>query len=116
MISYTLCLINIVSILLLYDNIWVPIQFIYFQFRQTDFIWLELNSEFDLNLYVINPGDDIFAPFFHFPTPPTKQHLSKNLAWTQIMLTKETKETKRNKNETCNGNNGYVYGGTHGIP
>ena len=67
-----------------------------------------MNSEFDLNMHVINPGDDIFAPFFLFPYVPLKAHLSQSVAWTQMRL---AKETKRDKSKECNAMIGYQYGG-----
>ena len=78
---------------------------------KNDYIWIELNSKFDLTLYIINPGEDVLVPFFYFPNTMTMKHLSSNLAWTNIMLTKETKEVKKSKYGTCNDDDGYVYGG-----
>ena len=76
--------------------------------RYTDTFWIELNAGFDLSMYVVNPGDDIFAPFFLFPVDPIKTHLSQNIAWTQIRL---IKETKRENSKKCNNTKGYLYGG-----
>ena len=71
-------------------------------------IWLELNSEFDLNLYLINPGDQIFVPVSLFPIKPVKKHLSRSLVWAQILV---TKQTTRSKTGDCNDTVDYVYGG-----
>ena len=79
-----------------------------FQMEASDIIWLELNSNFDLNLYVINPGDEIFVPAFLFPNYPAQQSLRKTLEWKQIKL---TKESTRMEKETCNDASGYVFGG-----
>ena len=76
--------------------------------RYTDTFWIELNAGFDLSMYVVNPGDDIFAPFFLFPVDPIKTYLSQNIAWTQIRL---IKETKRENSKKCNNTKGYLYGG-----
>ena len=90
------------------DKSWFATFIDSLQVSDSDFIWIESNSEFDLNLHVINPGDDIFAPFFFFPYVPLKTHLSQSLAWTQFRL---TKETKRDKSKECNEMIGYQYGG-----
>ena len=79
---------------------------------EKDFLWVELNSEYDLHMFVINPGDDIFIPFFLFPITPVNTYLSQDLAWTQIRLTKETKRERSIKDKPCNDKDDYIYGGT----
>ena len=73
-----------------------------------DVIWLELNSEFDLNLYLLNSGEQIFVPVNMFPIKPVKKHLPRNLVWAKLSL---AKQTLRSKTGECNGTVGYVYGG-----
>ena len=73
-----------------------------------DTIWLELNSNFDLNLYVLNPGDEVFVPVFLWPNYPAEQRIRKSLAWSKIDLTKTSEKLKKG---TCNDTSGYVYGG-----
>lgn len=76
--------------------------------KPEDTLWLELNAKFNLKLYAINPGDEVFAPMFVWPNYPPEQKLDRMLAWTQIWL---TKETKLRKGDECNNTHGYVFGG-----
>ena len=80
-----------------------------------DIIWLELNAELELDLYIINHGDEVFIPGFSYPkhpnrlsSYPTKQRLRKNLVYTQIEL---TQQSNVQHSSSCNGTIGYVYGG-----
>ena len=66
-------------------------------------------------MFVINPGDDIFIPFFLFPITPVNTYLSQDLAWTQIRLTKETKRERSIQDKPCNDKDDYVYGGKRPI-
>ena len=77
--------------------------------KPEDAIWLELNAKFDLKLYVINPGDEVFAPMFIWPKNPPVQKLDSMIEWAEIKLTKESKVTKRDE---CSNTYGYVFGGT----
>ena len=85
------------------------------QLRAHDIIWLELKANFDLRLFVIVPGDEVFIPPDCFPKHtqrtleyPAKQHLSKTLAYSQIQL---SKQTHVEQSGSCNRTDGYVYGG-----
>lgn len=73
----------------------------------SDMIWFELNADFDLELYVFNPGEEVFVPAFMWPNYPAQKSLSKSLEWAQIKLTKESQKLA----EICNDTSGYVYGG-----
>ena len=64
-----------------------------------DTLWLELNAKFDLKLYVINKGDEVFAPMFVWTKYPPEQKLDRKMAWAEIQLTKESKVTKRDECE-----------------
>ena len=75
-------------------------------------MWLELNSNFDLKLYVINRGDEIFVPTGMWPNYPTEQKIRKTLAWVEINLMKESQMMQL---ETCNDTISYVYGGKNYI-
>ena len=68
---------------------------------------MELNAKFDLKMYLINPGDEVFAPMNIWPISPPEQRLSSKNEYIQIELTKESKVSKKN----CNNFVGYVYGG-----
>ena len=74
----------------------------------SDTIWLELISKSNLNLYLIEPGNEIFIPTFVWPKNPTVQVLKPDHAWVDMKLTK-TKTSLRKG--TCNNDQGYVYGG-----
>ena len=74
-----------------------------------DIIWLEVNANFNLKIYFINPGDEIFAPLNVYPTSPQEQRLSNTNEYTQIRLTKKSKVTKKDE---CEADPDYVYGGT----
>ena len=68
---------------------------------------MELNANFDLKLYLVNPGDEVFAPMNIWPISPPEQRLSSKNEYMQIELTKESKILKKN----CNNDMDYVYGG-----
>ena len=68
-----------------------------------------MNAKFDLKIYLLNPGDEIFAPMNIWPKTPQEQRLSKMNEYVQIRLTKESKLL--NKKEKCNSSHTYVYGG-----
>ena len=68
---------------------------------------MELNAKFDLKMYLINPGDEVFAPMNIWPISPPEQRLSSKNEYIQIELTKESKVSKKN----CNNVVDYVYGG-----
>ena len=73
-----------------------------------DVIWLEVNANFNLKIYFIDPGDEIFAPLNVWPVSPHEQWLSNMQEYTQIRLTKKSKVTKK---DDCIPTPDYVYGG-----
>lgn len=68
---------------------------------------MELNANFDLKIYLINPGDEIFAPMNIWPISPPEQRLSSKYVYSQIELIKESKISRKN----CTNDVDYVYGG-----
>ena len=72
-----------------------------------DVIFLELNAKFDLKIYLINPGDEVFVPLNIWPINPPEQILSSKNEYIQIELKKESKVSGKN----CNDSLDYVYGG-----
>jgi hypothetical protein len=82
----------------------------YFQMSEKDAILLEVNANFSLKIYFINPGDEIFAPFNIWPISPQEKKLSKMNEYTEIRLTKQSKVTNKKKDD-CNPSPDYVYGG-----
>ena len=87
------------------------------QLAALDIIWLELNAELELDLYIINHGDQVFIPGLTFPKHPnrlspypTKLRLKKNLVYIPIEL---TKESNIRSSSSCNGTAGYTYGRTY---
>ena len=78
-------------------------------------IILELNAAFDLTLYALSPGDEVFVPTGLFPNLPASQKLATTLSWAKMKLTKSTKRMIMKKGENdedkCNDTVGYVYGG-----
>ena len=68
---------------------------------------MELNANFDLKIYLINPGDEIFAPMNIWPISPPEQRLSSKNVYSQIELIKESKISRKN----CTDDVDYVYGG-----
>ena len=79
-----------------------------------DVIWLELNADFNLKIYLINPGDEIFAPFNIWPISPQEKKLRKMNEYTEIRLIKQSKVSNKKKDD-CNPSPEYVYGGTKSI-
>ena len=80
-----------------------------------DIIWLELNAELELDLYMINHGDEVFIPGISYPKHPnrrspypTKRRLRKDLVYTQLELIQQSNVKHSN---SCNETIGYVYGG-----
>ena len=85
-----------------------------FQLAALDIIWLELNAELELDLYIINYGDQVFIPGLTFPKHPnrlspypTKLRLKKNLVYIPIEL---TKQSNVKSSSSCNRTSGYTYG------
>ena len=68
-----------------------------------------MNAKFDYSLYVIPPGEEIFAPNGLYPTHPAITILRKTLEYTVIHLKKQT-SIKQGK--SCNAAKDYKYGGS----
>jgi hypothetical protein len=77
-----------------------------------DVIWLEVNANYNLKIYFINPGDEIFAPLNVWPISPHEQRLSNKNEYTQIRLTKKSKVSKKDE---CEDTPKYAYGGNKQI-
>ena len=73
-----------------------------------DVIWLEVNAKFNLKIYFLTPGDEIFAPMNVWPITPQEHRVSKMNEYTQIRLTKKSKMTKKGE---CEAAPNYEYGG-----
>ena len=73
-----------------------------------DVIWLEVIANFNLKIYFIEPGDEIFTPLNIWPLSPYEQRLSNMHEYTQIRLTKKSTVTKK---DDCIPEPDYVYGG-----
>ena len=80
----------------------------YFQVTPEDAIFLEFYSQYDLRIYLLNPGDEIFAPMNVWPINPQEMKLDTKYEYIQIELTKGKKVTN---NEECNNSLTYAYGG-----
>ena len=83
------------------------LQVFLFQFAPEDVIFMELNAKFDLKIFLINPGDEIFVPMNIWPISPPEQQLRSKNEYIQIELKKESKVSRKN----CNDSLDYVYGG-----
>ena len=73
-----------------------------------DAIWMEVNAKFNLKIYFLNPGDEIFAPLHVWPISQQEHRLSNMNEYTQMRLTKKSKMTK---SDECDATPNYVYGG-----
>ena len=73
-----------------------------------DNIWLELKTNFNTRLFVIDPDDEIFMPIFVWPSNPEETKLRTSSTWDEI---KVTKEVNIKEAETCNSTTEYMYGG-----
>ena len=71
-------------------------------------MWLNLSLVTQLKLYVIEPGSDVFIPFFTWPRIPPQIIMSNGTSMADIRMTK--KMFLRNDNE-CNNTDGYAYSG-----
>ena len=69
---------------------------------------MELKAGVDLRLYLIDPGNEIFAPMWVWKFIPTQQQLRKTDEWIEIRLSKEVTVVDQND---CNTTKEYVYGG-----
>ena len=70
---------------------------------------MELNANFDLKIYLMNPGDEVFAPMNIWPIIPREQRLSSKNVYSQIELTKFSKKSLQSR--YCNSQVDYFYGG-----
>ena len=77
---------------------------------EDDIIWLEVNANFNLKIYFINPGEEIFAALNVWPVNPIVHSLSMLNEFTQIRLTKKSNVLK---NDKCEADPTYVYGGKY---
>ena len=68
---------------------------------------MELNAKFDLKIYVINPGEEVFVPLNVWPINPPEQLLSSKNEYIHIEFRKESKVSWNN----CNDSLDFVYGG-----
>ena len=76
---------------------------------------LELKATFDFDLYLLEPGDEIFIPSGIMPNHPQRtlpyprtQQQKKTLSYSTIQL---SKQSQLQHSPSCNGTKGYVYGG-----
>ena len=98
-----------------YFKYWLLLEIYFIQLKANEIIWLELVDDFDLDLYVIDHEDEVFAPSFIWPKNsrrlleyPAKQRLGKTLSYIQLQL---TKQSNKQYSKPCNSTLGYVYGG-----
>ena len=68
---------------------------------------LELNAKFDLKLYLLDPGDEVFAPMNIWPIKPIELRISKKNVYAQI----EVKKQSRIAQNDCTAVVDYHYGG-----
>ena len=76
---------------------------------------LQVKATFDFDLYVIDPGDEVFISPFVWPNRPQSflsypavKRLRRTLSYSTIQL---TKQSYSEKSDYCNGIEGYSYGG-----
>ena len=67
-----------------------------------------MNAKFNVNIYFISPGDEIFATMNVWPISPKELRLSNMNHYTHLRLTKKSKVTKKDE---CEAASNYVYGG-----
>ena len=67
-----------------------------------------MKTKLELNVYIIDRGDEVFIPNFMFPKNPPSQRLSKTNAYATMHVKKQSNVVQR---ESCNDTTGYVYGG-----
>ena len=68
---------------------------------------MELNAKFDLKIYVINPGEEVFVPLNIWPINPPEQQLSSKNEYIHMEFQKESKVSRKK----CNDSLDFVYGG-----
>ena len=76
---------------------------------------LELKATFDFDLYLLEPGDEVFIPATIWPNHPQRalsyprmHQQKKTLSYSTIQL---SKQSQVQHSASCNGTKGYVYGG-----
>ena len=76
---------------------------------------LELKAEFDFELFLLEPGDEVFIPQFIWPNHPQRilsypgiHNQRKTLSYSTIQL---SKQSQVQHSGGCNDTKGYVYGG-----
>ena len=67
-----------------------------FQMTTADMYYLELDLKFDLQLYFIDPEDEIFIPMFVWPTRPVLTTLRKGDSMIEIRANKKQFILNRN--------------------
>ena len=74
----------------------------------SDTLWLELTTKYDLRLYLIEPGNEIFIPAFLWTKVPTLQPLKRSLTFINIKVHKRNKLLKKG---TCEQRDNRKYAG-----
>ena len=74
----------------------------------SDTLWLELTTKYDLRLYLIEPGNEIFIPAFLWTKVPTSQPLKRSLTFMTIKVHRRDKLLKKG---TCGQRNNHKYAG-----
>ena len=76
---------------------------------------LEVKAISDFDLYVVDPGEEVFIPSFIWPNHPQRilsypavKRLRRTLSYSTIQL---TKQSYADKSDSCNGTKSYIYGG-----
>lgn len=71
-------------------------------------IWLELSTKLELQLYIIEPGNEIFIPADTWVQDPQMMRLKKDHSYVEMKLQKQTVSLRP---KTCKSTEGYDYGG-----
>ena len=80
------------------------------QVESGDNIWLELKTNFNTKLFVIDPDDEIFMPIFVWPSNPEETELRTSSSWDEV---KVTKRVNIKKDDSCISTTEYIYGGSN---
>ena len=80
-----------------------------------DTVMLVVKATFDFDLYIIDPGEEVFISPFVWPNRPQSilsypavKRLRRTLSYSTIQL---TKQSYAEKSVSCNDTRGYSYGG-----
>ena len=74
-----------------------------------DALFMELKAKVNLKIYLMNPGDEFFAPINNWPQRPQVTQLTNNIEFMQIEIKKATRISKKE----CNDDKEYEYGGKY---